>query len=193
MWDVGEIMEKETVRMKMKEILESSFSVPSLKEAVLTSIEEHTKQSDFLFGRLAGVHYQMFSENIKETERIAAAVELMMLAGDLLDDLVDQDSLEISWRQVPLATFLHVVVGLLLAGQKAIADLPIDDKKSKPSHNFISIAIHMDVTCGIRTETDDLKNGQGKIRFSMNIIRRPKAKNYASKSHSTKTRYFDIR
>ncbi|BDG48959.1 hypothetical protein [Parageobacillus sp. KH3-4] len=61
-------MEKETVRMKMKEILESSFSVPSLKEAVLTSIEEHTKQSDFLFGRLAGVHYQMFSENMKETE-----------------------------------------------------------------------------------------------------------------------------
>ncbi|WP_232509679.1 hypothetical protein [Parageobacillus thermoglucosidasius] len=52
-------MEKETVRMKMKEILESSFSVPSLKEAVLTSIEEHTKQSDFLFGRLAGVHYQI--------------------------------------------------------------------------------------------------------------------------------------
>jgi competence protein ComQ len=120
-------MEKETVRMKMKEILESSFSAPSLKEAVLTSIEEHTKQSDFLFGRLAGVHYQMFSENMKESERIAAAVELLMLAGDLLDDLVDQDSLETSWRQVPLATFLHVVVGLLLAGQKAIADLPIDD------------------------------------------------------------------
>ncbi|MFS8630864.1 MAG: hypothetical protein LOD92_06870 [Bacillales bacterium] len=127
MWDVGEIMEKETVRMKMKEILESSFSVPSLKEAVLTSIEEHAKRSAFLFGRLAGVHYQMFSENIKETERIAAAVELMMLAGDLLDDLVGQDSLETSWSKAPLTTSLHMAIGLLLAGQKAIADLPIDD------------------------------------------------------------------
>ncbi|WP_237565144.1 hypothetical protein [Parageobacillus thermoglucosidasius] len=75
-------MEKETVRMKMKEILKSSFSVPSLKEAVWISIEGHAKQSDF-FGRLAGVHYQMqmLSENVKTSGRIAAAVELMMLAG----------------------------------------------------------------------------------------------------------------
>ncbi|MEW5323816.1 hypothetical protein V2J23_17380 [Geobacillus thermoleovorans] len=68
------MMKKETVKMKMREIVELSFFVPSLKEAVLTSIEEHAKRSAFLFGRLAGVHYQMFSENIKETERIAAAV-----------------------------------------------------------------------------------------------------------------------
>jgi competence protein ComQ len=121
------MMEKETVKMKMREIVETSFSISSLKESVLTSIEDQAKRSDFLFGRLAAAHYQMFFENIKETERIAAAVELMMLAGDLLDDLVDQDSLETSRSKVPLTTSLHIVIGLLLVGQKAIADLPIDD------------------------------------------------------------------
>jgi competence protein ComQ len=158
------MMEKETVKMKMREIIEASFSVPSLKEAVLTLIEEQAKRSHFLFGRLAGLHYQMFSENIKETERIAAAVELMMLAGDLLDDLVDQDSLETSWRQVPLATFLHIVIGLLLLGQKAIADLPIDDDKKAKAQFYVSSRLlqslngqHMDLTYDIQTEADYLK------------------------------------
>ncbi|WP_235605531.1 polyprenyl synthetase family protein [Saccharococcus caldoxylosilyticus] len=150
--------------MTMKEIVESSFSVTSLKELVLTSIEEHTKRSNFLFGRLAGVHYQMFSENMKESEQITAAVELLMLAGDMLDDLIDQDSLEISWRQVPLAAFLHVVVGLLFLGQKVIADLPIDNDKKAKAQFYVSSRLlqsvngqHMDVTNDIQTETDYLQ------------------------------------
>jgi competence protein ComQ len=158
------MMEKEAVKMKMREIVEASFSVSSLKEAVLTLIEEQAKRSDFLFGRLASVHYQMFSENIKEAERIATAVELMMLAGDLLDDLVDQDSLETSWSKVPLTTSLHMAIGLLLAGQKAIADLPIDDHKKAKAQLYILSRLlqsvngqHMDVTYDIQTEADYLK------------------------------------
>jgi competence protein ComQ len=157
-------MKKETVKMKMREIVETSFSISSLKESVLTSIEDQAKRSDFLFGRLTAAHYQMFSENIKETERIAAAVELMMLAGDMLDDLVDQDSLETSWRKVPLTTSLHIVIGLLLVGQKAIADLPIDDDQKAKAQLYISDRLlqsldgqHMDVTYDIQTEADYLK------------------------------------
>jgi competence protein ComQ len=76
-------MEKEAVQMKMREIIETSFSVPSLKEAILTLIEDQAKQSHFLFGRLASLHYEMFAKNMKEMEHIAAAIELIMLAGDL--------------------------------------------------------------------------------------------------------------
>jgi competence protein ComQ len=158
------MMEKETVKMKMREIVETSFSISSLKESILTSIEDQAKRSDFLFGRLAAAHYQMFSENIKETERIAAAVELMMLAGDLLDDLVDQDSLETSWSNVSLTTSLHIVIGLLLVGQKAIVDLPIDDEQKAKAQLYISSRLlqsldgqHMDVTYDIQTEADYLK------------------------------------
>lgn len=154
MQGVAEMIEKEAVKMQMKEIVTVSFSVPSLKESVLTSIEEHTKQSDFLFGCLAGMHYQIFSEEVKESERIAASVELMMLAGDMLDDLMDQDSLETSWSKAPLTTSFHMAIGLLLAGQKTIADLPIDDEKDK---DHIFYAIHMGVTCDIHEEMDDLK------------------------------------
>jgi competence protein ComQ len=57
---VGEMIEKEVVKLKMRESVESCFAVPSLKEEVLTSIEENAKRSDFLFGRLAGMHYLMF-------------------------------------------------------------------------------------------------------------------------------------
>ncbi|ALF11993.1 polyprenyl synthetase [Parageobacillus thermoglucosidasius] len=155
------MMEKETVKMKMREIVKSCFFVPSLQEAVLTSVEEHAERSDFLFGCLAGMHYQIFSEEVKESERIAAAVELLMLAGDILDDLMDQDSLETSWSKAPLTTSFHMAIGLLLAGQKAIADLPIDDDKKAKAQSYILSRLlqslngqHMDVTNGIQTEAE---------------------------------------
>ncbi|MED4906358.1 polyprenyl synthetase family protein [Parageobacillus thermoglucosidasius] len=161
MLNIGEMMEKETVKMKMREIVKSCFFVPSLQEAVLTSVEEHAERSDFLFGRLAGMHYQIFSEEVKESERIAAAVELLMLAGDILDDLMDQDSLETSWSKAPLTTSFHMAIGLLLAGQKAIADLPIDDDKKAKAQSYILSRLlqslngqHMDVTNGIQTEAE---------------------------------------
>ncbi|GAJ43184.1 hypothetical protein GT2_08_00080 [Parageobacillus thermoglucosidasius NBRC 107763] len=159
--NIGEMMEKETVKMKMREIVKSCFFVPSLQEAVLTSVEEHAERSDFLFGCLAGMHYQIFSEEVKESERIAAAVELLMLAGDILDDLMDQDSLETSWSKAPLTTSFHMAIGLLLAGQKAIADLPIDDDKKAKAQSYILSRLlqslngqHMDVTNGIQTEAE---------------------------------------
>ncbi|KYD22000.1 MULTISPECIES: polyprenyl synthetase family protein [Parageobacillus] len=161
MLNIGEMMEKETVKMKMREIVKSCFFVPSLQEAVLTSVEEHAERSDFLFGCLAGMHYQIFSEEVKESERIAAAVELLMLAGDILDDLMDQDSLETSWSKAPLTTSFHMAIGLLLAGQKAIADLPIDDDKKAKAQSYILSRLlqslngqHMDVTNGIQTEAE---------------------------------------
>jgi competence protein ComQ len=158
------MIEKETMNMKMREIVESSFSVPSLKEAVLTSIEEQAKRSDFLFGRLAVLHYQMFSGKIKGTKQIAAAVELIMLAVDLLDDLVDQDSLETSWSRVPLITSLHIANGLLLVGQKAIADLPIDEHKKVKAQFYVSSRLlqslngqQMELTHDIQTEAEYLE------------------------------------
>lgn len=103
----------------------------------------------------------MFSENMKETERIAASVELMMLAGDMLDDLVDQDSLETTWNKAHLTTSLHIAIGLLLAGQKAIVDLLIDDHKKAKAQLYISSRLlqsvngqHMDVTYDIQTEAE---------------------------------------
>jgi competence protein ComQ len=88
----------------------------------------------------------------------------MMLAGDMLDDLVDQDNLETSWRPVPLATFLHVVVGLLLAGQKAVADLTSDDHKKVKAQSYILSRLlqslngqHMDLTHDMQTEAEYLE------------------------------------
>lgn len=108
------MMEKETVKTKMREIVEASFSMPSLKELILTSIEEQATRSDFMFGRFAGVHFQMFSENTQETERIAAALELMVLAGDILDDLVDQDSLETSWSKATYKKQLRIYLSMTI-------------------------------------------------------------------------------
>lgn len=86
--------EKEKIAKQMKEIVEQLMSEPQLKAHMLMAIEQHVKESDLLFGRLAYLHYDLFSTQGDHSTYIAAAIELIVLAGDLLDDLVDQDRLE---------------------------------------------------------------------------------------------------
>ncbi|WP_019416732.1 hypothetical protein, partial [Anoxybacillus sp. ST70] len=123
--------EKEKRAKQMKEIVEQFMAEPRLKAHMLMAIEQHKKESDFVFGRLAYSHYDMFSKQEHPFIYIAAAVEFIVLAGDLLDDVVDRDRFE------DTAIPLHMAIGFLLLGQQAIANVPIlGDKKLVHHHNM---------------------------------------------------------
>ena len=109
--------EKEKIAKQMKEIVEQFMSEPQLKAHMLVAIESHMKESDLLFGRLAYLHYDMFSKQEHPFIYIAAAVEFIVLAGDSLDDVVDQDRLKDD------AITVHTAIGFLLLGQQVIAQI----------------------------------------------------------------------
>lgn len=150
--------EKEKIAKQMKEIVEQLVSEPRLKAHMLVAIESHMKESDLVFGRLAYLHYDMFSKQEHPFIYIAAAVEFIVLAGDLLDDVVDQD------RSEDTAIPLHMAIGFLLLGQQAIANVPIpSDKKLKALSHLASCLLQSvhgqqtDVACDVQTEAEYVK------------------------------------
>lgn len=134
------------------------MSESQLKAHMLVAIEQHMKESDLLFGRLAYLHYDLFSTQGDHSTYIAAAVELIVLAGDLLDDVVDQDRFE------DTAIPLHIAIGFLLLGQQAIANVSISNNKKLKALSYVTSCLlqsvhgqQTDVVCDVQTEADYVK------------------------------------
>jgi len=150
--------EKEKIAKQMKEIVKQLVSEPQLKAHMLVAIEQHMKESDLVFGRLAYLHYDMFSKQEHPFIYIAAAVEFIVLAGDLLDDIVDQDRLKDD------AITVHTAIGFLLLGQQAMAHSHIVDGKKLKALSYVTSCLlqsvhgqQLDVGCDVQTEADYLK------------------------------------
>ncbi|CUA78771.1 polyprenyl synthetase family protein [Anoxybacillus suryakundensis] len=150
--------EKGKIAKQMKEIVELFMSEPQLKAHMLMAIEEHMKESDLVFGRLANLHHDMFSKQEYPFIYIAAAVELIVLAGDLLDDVVDQDRLKDD------AITVHTAIGFLLLGQQVIAHLHIADEKKLKALSYVTSCLlqsvhgqQTDVACNVQTEAECIK------------------------------------
>ncbi|GGK28662.1 hypothetical protein GCM10010965_21860 [Caldalkalibacillus thermarum] len=153
--------EMELIFNKMITSIETDLSVPSLKNMALEALKYHQSQSNFSFGRLTLIHHDMFAKRSKEVVKAAAAVEILVLAGDILDDVEDQDQPEAPWTQTELLYSLHLAISLLLLGQKMITDLKIEEERKVKLLSYVSSKLlnslsgqHIDLTHAIETEED---------------------------------------
>ncbi|MGO4545883.1 polyprenyl synthetase family protein [Paenibacillus sp. 2TAB23] len=78
------------------------------------------------FGRLTVLHFRMFDGKGEDPYMAAAAVELFILASDMLDDLQDQDAPHKPWMQDPLPIALHVATALLTLSQQVMLESATD-------------------------------------------------------------------
>ncbi|WP_028609385.1 polyprenyl synthetase family protein [Paenibacillus harenae] len=83
---------------------------------------EYKLQESLKFGQLTVIHYRMFGGEGDKVYRAAGAVELFILASDILDDLQDQDAPGKPWMQVSGAAALHVASSLLTLSQQGMLD-----------------------------------------------------------------------
>lgn len=87
-----------------------------LKDMFLTFIDE---EKDFPFGKLCVMHYKDQSDSFKdEIYNVAAAIELIIFAFDIVDDIQDQDKPYI-WTETP-ALSLNIVLTMLTIASKII-------------------------------------------------------------------------
>lgn len=115
---------------QMKELVQAHFTAAPLARYALSFVEEKLQES-IKFGQLTVIHYYLF-EGKKEDEAVvkaAAAVELIILASDMLDDLQDQDAPEKLWMKAPQAAAIHVATSLLTLAQQAMLDCTEDQGK----------------------------------------------------------------
>ena len=75
--------------------------------------------SRFSFGKLCFWHYEAFSSSInQDIYKVAAAIELLILSFDIIDDLQDKDS-DYIWNKTPELS-LNVALAMLVMASKTI-------------------------------------------------------------------------
>lgn len=114
-WWVKKLIYKSDIIVKMKE----NISLTNIEEpfkAILLSYIDEKKDFTMAFGELCIFHYQVFlgeNENYEEILSIAAAVELLVLSFDIIDDLQDGDANYI-WCNEPAIAMNAALVMIFL-------------------------------------------------------------------------------
>lgn len=107
----------EHVGREIREAVQAYFTLPLLRESALACAEEKLR-GGMPCGRLTVLHYRAFGGTGLSVYRAAAAVELMILGADIIDDLQDKDNREAAWSRISPEVALNIAVGMtLLSGQ----------------------------------------------------------------------------
>lgn len=107
------------IEQQMREQVQRFFTAEPLARFTELFIEDKLAESS-KFGQLTVIHYRMFGGTGEEVYEAAAAVELFILASDILDDLQDQDAPKKPWMQVPQPVAIHAASALLTLSQQAM-------------------------------------------------------------------------
>ncbi|MCO7128125.1 polyprenyl synthetase family protein [Sporolactobacillus shoreicorticis] len=84
------------IRSAIHQLIDRSFVSDEMRKRTHEYAFYHEK-NDFPFGALAVLHHDMLQGESKSIDQIAAAVELIILSFDLLDDWQDQDNDRPPW------------------------------------------------------------------------------------------------
>ncbi|WP_052339677.1 polyprenyl synthetase family protein [Gorillibacterium massiliense] len=103
--------ETERIGWAMREAVESQFTTDHLRQEALSYLAVKTS-GRLSFGELTILHYRMFGGTSPGIYKAAAAVELLILALDIFDDLQDQDQKQMPWCINPPALAMNVAIGL---------------------------------------------------------------------------------
>ncbi|QHE54076.1 polyprenyl synthetase family protein [Pontibacillus sp. HMF3514] len=154
----------EKIARFMLSAVESNFSVNDLKQRTSKFIE-YKKKEGFSFASLTKLHYEMFGG--KEHSSIfqaCAAVEIMVLALDIFDDLQDQDALDKPWCQTQQTISMNIATGLLILSMQMLSNTTFDESRKRDAIQYMNQQVlkavqgqHQDLQQQIKTEDDYLQ------------------------------------
>ena len=95
--------------------------------SMLKSFKEEKKEVGYSFGEICYWHYEAFTDCLNEDiYKIAAAIELLILSFDIIDDIQDQDS-NYSWSKTPELS-LNVAITMLVMASRIISGTSFEHK-----------------------------------------------------------------
>ncbi|MFJ8088180.1 polyprenyl synthetase family protein [Lysinibacillus sp. NPDC095746] len=114
-------------------LIENETLISHELRSMLKKFKEEKKAVGYSFGKLCYWHYEAFTDCLNEDiYNVAAAIELLILSFDIIDDLQDKDS-DYSWTKTPELS-LNVALAMLVMASRTI-------RKSIFEHKSIAIQI----------------------------------------------------
>ncbi|OIJ18045.1 hypothetical protein BKP45_10610 [Anaerobacillus alkalidiazotrophicus] len=148
---------KAYIKEKMDRLIIDTFINDDIQTIVLEFVHDQTISRDLFFGELTILHYEMFNGKNIDIYSAAAAVEILILAADILDDLQDIDNHSAPWQKYESSIVLNITTGLLLLSKKILDDLNCSNRNLLDNIYYSTIfqAItgqHMDLHNSINSE-----------------------------------------
>ncbi len=156
------------VKLQMVQIITSNVTNDELKKLLLSFLES---KEELKFAELSIIHFQAFNGNSQETALLAAAIELLILSFDMLDDLEDLDNMDEPWMKIKHPIALNAATTLYTLSQHAVLSL-ISSNKLQILDVFTRLSIqamegqHVDLENSIHTEEtclEVMKNKSGSL------------------------------
>jgi competence protein ComQ len=117
----GRINESLDILIKNEELIGHEL------RSMLKSFKEEKRIVGYSFGKLCYWHYEAFTDCLNEDiYKIAAAIELLILSFDIIDDIQDKDS-NYSWSKTPELS-LNVAVSMLVMASRIISGTSFEHK-----------------------------------------------------------------
>lgn len=112
-------VEVKVIQQSMERIIEKGIQQKDLKDLLLKFVRSSSKENR-LFGELCIFHYRHFVSSFEvEIYEVAAAIELLILSFDILDDFEDADTLDKPWSS-NFALSLNGSTALLFLSMQAV-------------------------------------------------------------------------
>ncbi|TQR16314.1 polyprenyl synthetase family protein [Psychrobacillus soli] len=112
-------MESNAITASMEKIIVENIQQQDLKELLIEFVQNGSRKHK-PFGELCVFHYEHYATSFdKEIVEVAAAIELLVLSFDILDDLEDKDTENKPWMHNPVLS-LNGSTALLFLAMQAI-------------------------------------------------------------------------
>ncbi|MCZ0703722.1 competence protein ComQ [Natronobacillus azotifigens] len=154
------------IQERIEEQIRNSFRNDEMESLAINYFAYQSSTREFLFGKLAILHYEMFNGVSKDILSVAASIEIFALAADILDDIQDQDVSDAPWQRTEKSFVLSLASGLLLLSKKVLDDVNSDD------HSLLNDIFYSMIFQSMTGQYLDLKNQINNETDYVNIVRK---------------------
>ncbi|MBD8498106.1 polyprenyl synthetase family protein [Paenibacillus arenosi] len=163
-------MEHKVVRIDtiIKDLIDESFTQSKMRQYAHEFLQEKRVEEHSRFGLLAEYHYNMFGGTEEGIYAACAAIELFLLASDVIDDLQDQDNGDKRWMQLPMPLSLNVALGLL-----QLVPVAMKQCRSTMNEQYVCTALEMmnhQMVVALNGQMADLENDIADIPAYMEMV-----------------------
>lgn len=161
------VLVKDRLELEMRNAIDRYFTNDLMLNMSHAYVDAKQTES-YYFGDLCVFHFEMFEGDPEgDIYKAAAALELMILSSDILDDIQDQDSPSKPWMNAPQPLSLNIAYGLLMLGQQLLQECAMEPARIKLATAYVN----QQILSSLNGQMQDVSNHVSGIDDYLDMIR----------------------